>query len=731
MQSFRGLNATSGFGMINGGAPEDLADAQTRVALGVWGTGINDSPDPYYWNYFYNFYAQANGLALSDDALINTNVAASPVGADNNLVEEYGNVSVSLYTRPDILIGCASTNGGSDTDGYNDQLATIHSFTPDSPYYQQGDETYDPQLVSYQTTYIKQMIESVYRIADAVAEVEAATGKTTRYGNAQQIAADYEAYVYGVIAYVQEELAAKGLGEKTVAVVTAINEDGTYTLADSLSTSATSLVRAYEYCMCVSQSLVDVIGSTTATLDQLLTADAIVTINNQNITQAALLESFGDQVYDGFVLSNTPAALYGMTMNSVENAMGYAFVIGSLYSDVIDINPVELCAYFYNHFLHVSDLEAVQQIVMTNFADTILPAGISTTLPGDFSAAKIEALLDKGAAYYAANTGAFQTDEYELIGMEAWTPAADQEILTIYAQVGDGKADLVKTYSADDLAALADTKDDGYGYVYYKGDATNAVVATEYVALDALLADAGLSYGPGDKLAFTCDDGPYTKGDFTYETVSARGLDVDGNPVPTAVAIAWNSGNLADGTVAEIAAGAYDSGSLRFVSGATAEELESQSAAGNRMPSGIVSITVVSPLTVVPTNQTLTVNGEVRETEIYNINGSNYFKLRDMAALLNGTGSQFSVSYDAATQTIAVVTGEAYEAVGGELELGTDKSATCVASPQSITVNGQALALTAYNIGGNNFFKLRELGEALNFSVEYDEATRTMVVASN
>lgn len=327
--------------------------------------------------------------------------------------------------------------------------------------------------------------------------------------------------------------------------------------------------------------------------------------------------------------------------------------------------------------------------------------------------------------------------------------------LELYTQTGEGEAELVKAYSADDLAALSETKEDGYGYPFVQKGELKAVVATEYVALDVLLADAGLSYGPGDTLAFICDDGPYTKGDFTYETIFARGLDLDGNPVPTAIAIAYASESLADGTVAEIAATATNSGSLRFVSGMTAEELEGQSAAGNRMPSDVVSITVVTaeaeevpeapeapaeapaaiveegPLTVVPTNQTLTVNGEVRETEIYNINGSNYFKLRDMAALLNGTGSQFSVSYDAATQTIAVVTGEAYEAVGGELELGTDKSATCVASPQSITVNGQALALTAYNIGGNNFFKLRELGEALNFSVEYDEATRTMVVASN
>lgn len=411
-----GVNATSGFGMINGGAPADFAEAQSSAALGIWGSSLNENPDPYYWNYFYNYYANEKGAALSENALLNTNAAASPVKADTTLVEEYGNVSVSLYTRPEILVGCASGNG-TDVDGYNDQLATIHAFTKDSPYYQEGDETYSPKLVSYQTTTIKEMIWSVHQLADAITEVMKETGKTTRYGDVQQIAEDYEEYVYGVVAYVQQQLAAKGLDQKTVAVITAINEDGTYTLADSISRSATSLVRAYEYTMTTCNSLVDEIGGTIATLDQLLTADAIVTINNSNINQNTILESFGDKVYDGILVTNTPSTLYGMTMNSVENAMGYAYVIGSVYSDVIDIDPVELCAYFYQHFWHISDLDSLATVVKTNFASTILPEGVSATLTADYSEAKIQAQIDSGMAYLAANPAKFAGTNYAKIGM--------------------------------------------------------------------------------------------------------------------------------------------------------------------------------------------------------------------------------------------------------------------------------------------------------------------------
>ena len=552
-----GVNAVSGFGMINGGAPANYSEAIQKSALGVWGSSINSNPDPYYWNYFYNFYAADKGLPTVEDALLNTAVSASPVMADKNLLEEYGNISISLARRPDVVVGCASGNGSADTNGYDDQLATIHSFAKDSPYYQPGDETYSPKLVSYQTTYIKQMIESMHRLADAITAVMKETGKTTRYEDPQKIANDYEKYVYGIVGYVHQQLQAKGLPEKTVAVVTAINEDGTYTLADSVSRSATSLVRAYEYTMCVSDSLVDKLGSTTATLDQLLTADAIVTINNTNITHSQMLESFGDKTYDGILVASSPATLYGMTMNSVENAMGYAYVIGSIYSDVIDINPVELSAYFYQHFLHISDLNAIATVVKTNYASVVLPKGISATLPANYSDAAVQAKIDAGINYIKGHQGQFRSAEYTVIG------------------------------------------------------------------IDSLLPDV-----------------------------------------------------------------------------------------------------------CVATRQNLTVDGKAVNTEIYNINGYNYFKLRDVAYMLNGTGSQYSVAYDEAQRTISLVTGEPYVSVGGELAAGKDASSTFVRSNQPLIINGEAANLTAYNIGGYNFFKLRDLGSALNFDVDYDEATKTMLVTS-
>ena len=131
------------------------------------------------------------------------------------------------------------------------------------------------------------------------------------------------------------------------------------------------------------------------------------------------------------------------------------------------------------------------------------------------------------------------------------------------------------------------------------------------------------------------------------------------------------------------------------------------------------------------TTQKLTIDGEEKTAEIYNINGNNFFKLRDMAALLSGTDAQFSVDYDEESKTVIIKTGEAYAKQPGDLEIGADKSASAVKSRQSIEINGEAVAdLTAYNLGGNNFFKLAELGARLGFGVAYDQATRTMVVTT-
>jgi hypothetical protein len=147
-------------------------------------------------------------------------------------------------------------------------------------------------------------------------------------------------------------------------------------------------------------------------------------------------------------------------------------------------------------------------------------------------------------------------------------------------------------------------------------------------------------------------------------------------------------------------------------------------------PAAVADPTPVTVYTVALSSQAVKVNGVATAFEVYNINGSNYFKLRDLAYVLNGTKSQFSVDFDQAKQAISCVKGAAYTANSTELNIGEDKSASAVPSAQSLFIDGAAASLTAFNIGGNNFFKLRDLGTALGFNVDYDDATRTMLITS-
>ncbi|PYI51643.1 hypothetical protein DLM86_23950 [Paenibacillus flagellatus] len=122
-----------------------------------------------------------------------------------------------------------------------------------------------------------------------------------------------------------------------------------------------------------------------------------------------------------------------------------------------------------------------------------------------------------------------------------------------------------------------------------------------------------------------------------------------------------------------------------------------------------------------PTASNVRVDGHEKSFEAYNINGNNFFKLRDLAAVLSGTRKQFEVSWDSDKNAINLITGKAYTSVGGELAL-SDKPVTQKASSTAsvIYIDGKQTQLTAYNINGNNYFKLRDIAKAINFGVTWD-----------
>jgi len=131
-----------------------------------------------------------------------------------------------------------------------------------------------------------------------------------------------------------------------------------------------------------------------------------------------------------------------------------------------------------------------------------------------------------------------------------------------------------------------------------------------------------------------------------------------------------------------------------------------------------------------PADQAVLVNNEPVILGSYNIGGNNYFKLRDLAFALSGTDKQFDVSWDSASNTIVLVSGQPYTAIGGEMSESGDgiKSPKAVAS--RIILDGEEIALIAYFINGSNYFKLRDIRDALGFEVNWDAENNTIAIGA-
>lgn len=73
-----------------------------------------------------------------------------------------------------------------------------------------------------------------------------------------------------------------------------------------------------------------------------------------------------------------------------------------------------------------------------------------------------------------------------------------------------------------------------------------------------------------------------------------------------------------------------------------------------------------------------------------------------------------------------------YTPHGGELTVNNTKTVkNAVATTSKIYLDGREIKLQAYSIEGYNYFKLRDIGKALNFGVIWDGANNTIRIDTN
>ena len=133
---------------------------------------------------------------------------------------------------------------------------------------------------------------------------------------------------------------------------------------------------------------------------------------------------------------------------------------------------------------------------------------------------------------------------------------------------------------------------------------------------------------------------------------------------------------------------------------------------------------VIPANTAYVSSSTISVDGTQVEFQSYALrdaNGyeTNYLKLRDVAQVLSGTGAQFEVGWDGA---VTITAGAAYTPDGTEMTTPFYGNRVYEDATADTLVNGTRVELEAILLkddagNGYTYYKLRDLGQALNFQV--------------
>ena len=148
---------------------------------------------------------------------------------------------------------------------------------------------------------------------------------------------------------------------------------------------------------------------------------------------------------------------------------------------------------------------------------------------------------------------------------------------------------------------------------------------------------------------------------------------------------------------------------------------------------GVVTAMVGSAATAVakPSTHKIYLDGERVSIAAYEINGNNYFKIRDVAAILSGTNAQFDVTWDPATGNITLTDDKAYTKTGDELYAIPNTNQTAEDSTAPLYRDGERVNYTGYNVNDNNYYKLRDIAEDFDFGVTWEAETQSVYIETD
>ena len=129
-------------------------------------------------------------------------------------------------------------------------------------------------------------------------------------------------------------------------------------------------------------------------------------------------------------------------------------------------------------------------------------------------------------------------------------------------------------------------------------------------------------------------------------------------------------------------------------------------------------------------SQNIIYDGEKQDIKGYIIENNNYFKLRDVASLLEGKDVGFDVVYDSDRNAIKIERDGKYKKTADDLKPLKNSINEPKKSTHKVLVDGEEVRFTSYTIDGYNYFQLRELGKVVGFYVDFDKENSDVIVKS-
>lgn len=309
----------------------------------LMGSNLNSNPNAYFYNTL--LVSTGNNSSATPTVLVNPSRSGDGRGPGQGL-GKYGADETDdavWNAMPDVVLG----GGGVDYDT--------------AEYAGAVSSDYHPKSVAYNFSVFSNLIDSMYETAaagDAVVK-ESNGAKKLRYGSATAIAQNYEKYIKGTRGYIQKRLKDDGKSVKTIAVVSAVNEDGTVTLVKTgVEEGTASTNRLIEATQTVATNLGDT--TQTVTKEELVKKADLILIGGQTGAGEALADteaikaSLGaDALAKCYYVNGGGSAgsMYGVVMNSCENAQNIGRILGCLYPEYVDQD--DWISYYYDNFYHI------------------------------------------------------------------------------------------------------------------------------------------------------------------------------------------------------------------------------------------------------------------------------------------------------------------------------------------------------------------------------------------